>query len=317
MVKSIKKKFSYLFKFICLYAYYIRKITFFKTNTNKTIIICFDGVIAHGGFVDRIKGIISFYEVSKKLNYNFKINFIHPFEFSDFFLPNKYNWLLERKIRFNPFDTKILYLVDQFNFNPIETVLKSNAKTYLVYCNIDHLKNIYPELNAEHLNEIWKSNFDFLFKKTDFLKNELNKLPSERKIVFHSRFTSLMGDFKDSSIKRISQKDKEEIIKYLVNKIDEKSKQYKNLPIYVLSDSMIFLDYVKNNTPYKILEGIPKHVDVKNNKNDLISHTKTLTDFFFISTSEKVYLLKEKRMYMSGYSKYAAIYGNKDFEVIE
>jgi hypothetical protein len=126
-----------------------------------------------------------------------------------------------------------------------------------------------------------------------------------------------MGDFKDSSIKRISQKDKEEIIKYLVNKIDEKSKQYKNLPIYVLSDSMIFLDYVKNNTPYKILEGIPKHVDVKNNKNDLISHTKTLTDFFFISTSEKVYLLKEKRMYMSGYSKYAAIYGNKDFEVIE
>ena len=87
--------------------------------------------------------------------------------------------------------------------------------------------------------------------------------------------------------------------------------------VYVLSDSVIFLDYIRKNTTYKVLEGTPKHVDIKNNDASLESHTKTLTDFFFIASSDSVYLLKEKKMYMSGFSKYAAILGDKPFEVIQ
>ena len=91
---------------------------------------------------------------------------------------------------------------------------------------------------------------------------------------------------------------------------------FPNCSIYVLSDSIVFLDYIKNNTSFKVLEGTPKHVDIKNNDTSLASQTKTLTDFFFIASSNKVFLLKEKKMYMSGFSRYAAVLENKPFEVI-
>lgn len=317
MLKSLKKIVSKLHKKVKLILFYGRRLTFSRTNETKTIIICFDGVFSHGGLVDRIKGMISFYEVAKQLHYDFKIRFDHPFDLSVYFEPNNYNWKLEREVKYNPFDTEILYLMDNFDCNPIALVQQSKAKTILVYCNIDYSKTMFPEYSVEQHAAQWRSNFNTLFKKSVFLLEMIAKLPQEAHLVFHTRFTSLMGDFKDSSVKLISEQEKQQLITILVEKIHQKALLFPNRSVYVLSDSVIFLDYIRKNTAYKVLEGTPKHVDIKNNDASLESHTKTLTDFFFIASSDSVYLLKENKMYMSGFSKYAAILGNKPFEVIQ
>ena len=317
MLKFLKKIVSKLHKKVKLILFYGRHLTFSSTNETKTIIICFDGVFSHVGLVDRIKGMISFYEVAKQLKCDFKIRFNHPFDLSVYFEPNAYNWKLQKEVQYNPFDTDILYLMDNFDCNPLALVNKSKAKTILVYCNIDYSKTMFSEYSLEQHAAQWRNNFNELFKKSAFLSQEIIKLPQEEHLVFHTRFTSLMGDFKDSSVKLISEQEKQQLITTLVDKIHQKTLLFPNRSVYVLSDSVIFLDYIRKNTTYKVLEGTPKHVDIKNNDASLESHTKTLTDFFFIASSDSVYLLKEKKMYMSGFSKYAAILGDKPFEVIQ
>ena len=126
-----------------------------------------------------------------------------------------------------------------------------------------------------------------------------------------------MGDFKDTSVKLISEQEKKQLLLSLVDKINQKALLFPNSSIYVLSDSIIFLNYIREKTNYKVLEGIPKHIDIKNNDVGLTSQIKTFTDFFFISSSEAIFLLKSKKMYTSSFSKYAAIIGDKSFEVID
>lgn len=318
MLKTLKRIVSKFHKKIILIFFYGQQITFSKTGEVKTIIICFDGIFSHGGFVDRIKGIISFYEVAKQLNCNFKIRFDHPFDLSIYFKPNTYNWQIENnKVKFNPFDTQIVYLMDNFSANPKELIKQSKAKTILVYSNIDYLKAIHPALSPKQIEEKWQVNFNELFKKTSFLEQELSLLPQENHIVFHTRFTSLMGDFKDSTVKIISEEEKEQIQQALVKKINSKINQFPNTAVYILSDSILFLEFIKRNTKYKVLEGTPKHIGIKDSSASIESHTKTLTDFFFIASADSVYLLKEPKMYNSSFSKYAAILGNKPFEIIQ
>ena len=73
MFKFLKKKASKVHKQVKMILFYGQRLTLKQTNEAKTIVICFDGLFSHGGLVDRIKGMISFYEVAKQLNCDFKI----------------------------------------------------------------------------------------------------------------------------------------------------------------------------------------------------------------------------------------------------
>lgn len=315
-MKAVKKIISRFHKKVKIVLFYTQRLTFSKTNEKKTIVVCFDGTFSHGGLVDRIKGMISFYEVAKQLNCDFKIRFDHPFDLTVYFKPNQHDWNLNKKLKYNPLDTQVFYLMDDFHCNPLDLVSQSKAKTLLIYCNMDYLKKIIPNCSEEQHAMQWRTNFNELFTKSPFLKKELTLLPDEKCLVFHTRFTSLMGDFKDTTVAVLSEKEKEALKQVLVALIYKKAVLYPDYAVYVLSDSTLFLDYVSCNTNYKVLSGVPKHVDIKKNEADLTSHTKTLTDFFFIAGADRVYLLKEGKMYNSGFSKYAAILGDTPFEVL-
>ena len=58
-------------------------------NQEKEVIYMVDGRMHHGGIGDRLRGIISTYDVCKKLNISFKINFISPFSLDLFFEDRK------------------------------------------------------------------------------------------------------------------------------------------------------------------------------------------------------------------------------------
>ncbi len=99
--------------------------------------------------------------------------------------------------------------------------------------------------------------------------------------------------------------------------IKNHSFQLKNAyEIYVLSDSISFLNFVKDNSDYKVLEGKPAHIDFKNAEPNVV-HIKTFLDFFFIVNCNKVFQVKKRDMYNSNFSKYAAIVGEKKYEVIK
>lgn len=311
-MKLIKKRISIFFKVLTLINYFSKRLYFSNKERKKQIIICFDGNFPHGGLVDRFKGIISFYEISKILNFDFKLFFNHPFELKNFLLPNKVDWKInDNELNYFVFSTKILYLMNDFKANPLEVIKKTKAKTIIVYCNVDYLPLLYIDKNEEELNRIWRKNFLELFKISNFLKEKLEKHSKQSRIVFHTRFTTLMGDFKDTTKLVLDETEKYDLIQKVVKRIDEIAILHLNKNIYVLSDSELFLKYIQINTNYKTLEGIPKHIE--NSNHDIKFHSKTFLDFYFLIESNEVFFIRIDNMYNSGFSKYASIIGDKKY----
>jgi hypothetical protein len=318
MNKKWIKKISLFRKQLLLLMYYGRKINFASNDDKGRIIMCFDGLFSHGGLVDRLKAIVSFYEVAKILEYDFYIQFNHPFRLLHFLKPNAINWeIKEKELKYNPFNTKVIYLMDNFEVNPLELIKNLKAKTFLVYSNIDYLGTIHKENTETENQQIWHANYNELFTVSNELNKEIQKLPHDDRIVFHSRFTSLMGDFKDTTDVVLDENFKKRLIDDLIKKMKEVVVLHPSKKVYVLSDSIVFLDHIKQNTSFAVLEGSPKHIGMKNNDADLESHYKTFVDFYFMTKSDTLYLLKLDKMYSSGFSKYAAIVGNKKFTVLQ
>ena len=308
--KKTFKLLKHFIKNIKLFIIYFPYLDFKKTK-QREIIIVFDGNFGHGGLVDRLKGIVSFYAISKEINANFKIYFKHPFHLETFLKPNQYNWLAtDSDLKWNPFQTKFLFLMDNFSFNWIKTIQKSNKQKFIVYANIDYLNTIYTENHSDVLKKKWSALFQELFKKSNLLQKELDNLnlPSEY-LAIHSRFTSLLGDFQDTTIRTVSIARKKEILvvlKYEIERIKG------DLPKIVFSDSITFLNYIKSNSDVMVLEGNPSHIDVKNSESDN-ENLKTFVDFFVISEAKRIYLLRTKEMYNSAFSKYASYIHNEEF----
>ena len=59
---------------------------------DNTIISMFDGRLYHCGLADRLRGISSVYHFCKTQSRGFKLNFIHPFELTNYLIPNCYDW---------------------------------------------------------------------------------------------------------------------------------------------------------------------------------------------------------------------------------
>lgn len=315
-LKSIKKYLSKKGKECIMFFHYLKFFTL-KQPEQKQIVVCFDGLFPHGGFVDRLKGIVSFYQIAQQLGYDFKIVFNSPFQLKTFLQPNTVDWNLNsNNLSWYPTKSKCLYLVNNFKINPLQIIEKSKAKQFYIYANIDYSKKTYPQLKSKELEDKWRNDFNALFKKSVLLETKLKELHSEPYIAFHSRFTTLMGDFSDTTTRVLSNERKVALSSTLLGIIN-RVKSNHNIKSFVFSDSVNFINYIKENTVINIVEGDLFHMDNFNNKSNLEGHLKTLIDFFMIANSETVYFLSVKPMYNSSFSKYAAIIGNAKFQVLE
>jgi hypothetical protein len=317
--KRLKKRLSVLQKKVLLHKRYLSKLGYNSDlQKNKTIVVCIDGAVPHGGLVDRLKGIVSFYFVAKELGYNFKILHSSPFDLAYFLEPNLVDWQVSNdQIRYNPLNTKILYLNEHFDSDPLVLLKKSSSTLNYVYSNVDYLQKFFPELNAQELKSVWSKLFWELFKYSDKLKKELDRLPRAPYSVFHTRFTSLMGDFKDTTSMVLQETERAKLLEEVEESVSKVTKAQTEDKFYLLSDSQTCLDFFKSQEGVNTLEGSPKHIGVSGSQEDMTGHMKTFTDFFFIASADKIYLIKKGLMYNSAFSKYAAIIGDKPFEILD
>ena len=177
-MKAIKKYKKAIKKILVkgkLLLHYCNKTSFSSLSEPKQIIIVFDGQFQHGGLVDRLKGIISFYQIAKETKADFKIYFKHPFELNLFLEPNLFDWnATEDDLKWHPFHTDILYLMDDFKANPKEYISKSNKRKFIVYANIDYSSTIHEGTDLKQQNDFWRLSFQELFKKSDYLNDEIS-----------------------------------------------------------------------------------------------------------------------------------------------
>lgn len=291
----------------------------FERPAKLRIVFCCNGVVPHGGLVDRLKGITSMYEIALQIEAEFYIQFTNPFELSTYFEPNAVAWK-RSEIRFNPLYDRILHRIvhkDQQGVNPLDWFDDASPRTYFVYTNYNYLPNLFPDISWAQISDIRRAHFNTLFRRSNLLMKELSALPQEKRVVCHTRFVGMLGDFNDIFNRRLTESEITTLFATLDERLAQIASQHPDCPLYVLSDSPRFLAHIESLGTYRILPGTPKHIDVKNSETSTADHLKTITDFIFIAESEVIYGLQIPPLYPSTFCAGAAVLGKKQFKAIK
>ena len=291
-----------------------------KNDARKRVVCIYDGKIKNGGLADRLRGIVSVYEVCKELNLDFKILFTTPFNLLDFLVPNKINWEIKKdELNYNTNITGLCY---------IETHAGSEyeaKKQKQWFCR--EFKKEYKEYHIR-TNAIFSYDGDYstlfneLFKPSAQLQSSIEKqkgILGANYISTSFRFMNLLGDFNETVElhSKLTKEEQNELITKNIEQLRLLHDKYPSKRILVNSDSTTFLLAATKLDYVYTIPGNITHIDGKNKENEYKAYEKTFLDFFMIANAEKIYLIRTGQMYNSGYPFAASKIYNKPFEKIE
>ena len=315
-----------LFKKISLLKFNWKYHSWRNTKNKKQVIICFDAYGLHGGLVDRLKGIISVYYLSKIYGYDFKINFTHPYHLQDYLIPAAYDWYTDIKdLSWNVFNTKF---IDARNTDTelalIQKTFKKGKRKIFIYTNIDFLPQIIKK--AAESNVIWSNLFSELFSFSPNLIERVDSYSTEYHISssavgIHTRFTTLLGDFEDVTERWLSSSEQVILMQKVWCQIKELYIKENWNQLILFSDSIRFLEFAKfknaenNAIDLIILPGNPSHSDRSSVITD--GYFKSFLDFMMMSRLSAMYSLVTDKMYPSAFPAYAAKLADSPFRLIQ
>lgn len=288
------------------------------TNQRKMIVCMLDGRRDHGGLADRLRGIVSTYYVCKKLGYDFRINFVHPFPLIDYLVPNTYDWRVsQEELCYNIDDAEPMFCGSQATH--VEPKFQElwirkrclNAKKQLhVYTNA----LIFPK--SKKYGEL----FQELFRPSERLEKVLSQYTEPLKggyVTMSLRFIGLLGDFNERDCRYIPEEEQQQMMDRCVAKIQS---IYNRLPhgkkVLLTSDSVRFLKYASEHLNFVYyIPGDVVHIDFYDGRSDDVN-MKLFVDMFLISRAEKAFLLQTGKMYNSGFPRRAAQAGGVPFKHI-
>jgi hypothetical protein len=301
------------------------KAKYSKRIIKKEIVLMIDDNYAKGGFMDKVKGIISGKYIADSLDLEFYV-YIKNGNFPIYkFLSTKNNLfrLSDEEIYFDSASKPVIL----YNYIPSKkTILKkfTSKKQYHLYCNM----NVIPTLNIEkselEQTNIWTTYFNKLFTFNDNILalDQLVHLPSIQKIAIHLRFLNALGDFNDIRNNELQKEDKEKLIQICLHAI--KKTIYKNKDckkILIFSDSALFLNLVKDHFLGTNLEETI-FINSDNIKHSALNSDdkafeKTILDFYQMSSCHKIFQIHYFKMHNSDFSKYASFVNQSTYQFIE
>lgn len=261
----------------------------------------------HPGLVDRLKAIVGLYYIAKENGFSFRLKYTTPFCLEEYLEPADYNWLAE-EIVFEYKNTKLI----QYNGEQNLPVFDENVLQY--HCYYYEGLNILRANHIENWEEKWHQLFHELFTPSTYLKGLLEMVEKpERYVAIHTRFVNALDNFEEGYESNLTEEEKKQLIARCLKGI-EKIIENEKKDVLIFSDSSRFLHEAKI-AGYPILsEDDIGHISFQA---DQSVHDKTFIDFFTMANSEKVYALRGKQLYNSVFSQYAAIVGEKEYEIIE
>lgn len=310
--KHLRTRLARLQKKVRIWTHLMKKPRFTKPE-GRALVFCCNGVVPHGGWIDRLKGILSCYELALQEQLDFRIVYTSPVALTDFFEPGTYDWRPDDE-GYHPFYARIVYHMDDFQADIRKPLKNRRIRRFYYFYNIDALPVLRPDLNPEQLHERWRSHFHTLFSMTPFMAGQLPVTPPAY-VSCHARFTSLLGDFADTTQRVLSEEAKTQLIEE-VRTLIERVQATSDKPVYVFSDSTSFLTYCQTLPNVRITPGTPAHTGVSHSGSATEAFVKTLQDFHFLASSERIFLLLGRDMYNSAFSRYAARMGNVPFEIL-
>lgn len=269
------------------------------------------------GLADRIKAYVSTYIIAKESGYNFYIYHDYGFKLDDYLEPNEVDWRIKKNdINFGIRHFKILWSVSHIQ------PLNQKILEYHTHFHQDVISNLPNELKDEYsMHRV----FNKLFKPTHYLSDLLEKnlhslrLKDNTYIAVHCRFLDFFEAVEHKSdeypfMKHASKEEQKLMMVSIHKTLDMIHSRNMEMPILLFSDSSKFLnsdhqDFVRT------VKGKVGHIFTHSGDKDVID--KAFIDMLLISKANKVYNIIGPGTLASGYSRQAALIGNKPFERIE
>ena len=289
-------------------------------SNTKTVVYVANGFCNHAGLCDRLKGITTLYGWCKENGVDFRAFHVHPFNLTDYLVPNLYDWRIdEQEICYNRKYTSVNHLmlnnlvrkqIESGEISSLEKMwfqrrIKTSKKQMHFYTNM------YPENN-----QLFGTYFHELFKPSPRLVNVLNshmQAIGDSFISISFRFVQLLGDFIDCDGDTLPEEEQEELIIRSIQVIKDIKKKNASIPkILITTDSVKFLERVKTLPYTYIVEGKIGHINFEHSDD---VNMKTFIDFLMISNAQKVYLAKAENMYKSDFARHAAMINGRPFEL--
>lgn len=268
----------------------------------KRVVCVMNGNFEAGGLADRLRGLVSVYQVCKELNLDFRISFTFPFALEDYLMPAEYDWLVEPEdICFDSkTDIVCCEVTDDTEYQSKllhrwlrKRIAKSKANEIHIYGNPDfcYTDNTYAMLFRE------------LFKPTESLLKAMEEniqAMGENYIAVQLRFTHLLGDIDDYG-EVLQEEEQRALIASCIEKIrDIQSSMEEPSLILLNSDSKTFLEEAERQLDgIYIVNGGIAHIDfTPDSKADV--HEKLFIDFLLMSKAKHIYRIVGPGMRKSG-----------------
>lgn len=244
---------------------------------------------SHSGIADRLKAVVTLYNHAKANGYAFKFYFETPFVLSDFLKP-KTDWPLRLdELEYSLPDTKI---INETNWHKLPDLVPD--KQYHCY---NYAGNEIP-WQFVNTGYRWSNLYHELFEPSERLQKALDHcgLVSHSYVSVQFRFVNALERFENTFFDNYleSQEERDALVEKCRKGIERVIEENEGTPVYVFSDSKLFLDSIQD-IPVKMLD--TESIGHTNKKGDSSVFLKSFLDLYVMAQSKAVYRMRAPELY--------------------
>lgn len=297
----------------------------YKTNANlndsgkKTVVLMVrNETTFSGGLSDRFRGITSVYQECKRQGLNFKIHFETP-SLIDYLEPNKYDWYIKDKEIC--YDTKRVFPCTILTYHSLDDETEPKVQSRILK---HFLKKRYEQIhvytNMRSGDGEYGKLFRELFRPCKELQEQIDyhvaKLGGEKQydaMVF--RFRQLLGDFKEGG-ETLLKSEREEYIQRCMKLVAKEHGSNPDKKMLVTSDSITFLNRLAALPYVYVIPGEVVHIGFTYDAAKK-TYMKSFVDYYVLSFAKAVTLVRDKKMYHSGFALRAAMLDGAEYKEVK
>lgn len=278
-----------------------------RAERRNVLVFLFEPGRKHPGIADRLKAIVSNYNLAKQNGYDFRLCFETPFRLADYLKP-KYDWTFRQQdMEYSMADTRI---VDEA-YREVPKRLSPGKQYHSYNYEGHHMPRVFPVTGYR-----WCDLFHELFEPSDRLEKAYRALHIQAKtyVSVHLRFVNALEDFENTFFYNhlATQAERNALIVRCKEAIGKVMKQHPGLDVYVFSDSKVFLDSLQD-MPVKVLAH--DHIGHVSEGADADATLKSFLDLYVMSKGTMVYRACAPELYsISHYALLAATIGDIPME---
>lgn len=289
--------------------YYTESPSLTSAGVAPGIVCMYDGRMYHGGLTDRLRGVLSTYQETRRRGLPFYIHWTHPFELTDYLLPAEVDWRISpQQLSYSRHDSWPIIIQDKgktLSRMRLCAGIARHAPQTHVYSNAFTAKGDYRRLYHE------------LFRPAPAVSAEIERhlrILGKEYSVYTFRFLTLLGDFHDHSHTVLTGSERRAFIERVLTEFRRMlADEPAGRRVLVTSDSVSFLkEACAADERVYVVEGDVKHIDVDGGDHRE-AWLKVFVDQGLIMHGSKVVLMRTGGMYRSGFGEFAAEVGGIPF----